>query len=471
MINSLEIVLGVPTAPDGNVLGSTSFPGYICIVGSFISINGFATKNIALINSDTGRIDSTSELALALRNLFPTAVSKVIYETSNGHPCLIFLGTPSTGNRCYVFFLETLSGYELLYSIPIQINDSAPAENQNTATYRDMKVCSSQRALIVYGSFFINNHNGCLAINLDTMFDNFGSANSSVYASFGGTTAFNDALTRFGGIAIDENNSVLYIFNNQTFSVENYSISTSALTFISTFQVQKEGVPVSVQIALGSGGAGMITWSNDKLYIAASYNPGIRVFIYDTVSKTWSFDHIMMFKNQPSSVPGPGIQVTGITVNNNRLYISGFFTNAFYPQASSAALSYLGAVGSQKYNSFNRRNGLVVFDVSSTPTILGEDLALTVGMISQQDLPPPPIVWVVYEQTATITHIFIDNSGCYLFRARALHPYGVTGLPGSSNIPTLKKAIWKKGIEYDINPIKITSDGYDATLFESNLLY
>jgi hypothetical protein len=71
-----------------------------------------------------------------------------------------------------------------------------------------------------------------------------------------------------------------------------------------------------------------------------------------------------------------------------------------------------------------------------------------------------------------ITHAIIDDSNVYLFRIRQKRQYGVYGpVANHTGTPTVKMAIWKRGVEYDESPIKVTLDGYDAQFFEPNLLY
>ena len=476
MIKSLDI-LGYESGSAGVVNDSAAWSEYMCVVGLFSSISGFASPNIALVNTTTGEIDSTSDLALALKSLgkneFSEGFRRVIYETSDGHPCLIFLSNRWMSNRCYVFFLETLTGQDLLLSTPVAFS-SPFLEEYNLSLYKDIKVCSSQRALIVYGSFYIGNpsisldpHNGCLAVALDDIWSNLGTANSAVYANFGQAPVVYDFYTQYGGIAIDDANSVLYIYNHVTRSVESYAISTTALTFMESVAAELGGAPTSNRVSTSmSTTAGMMEFYDDKLYIGLYTNNTIPIIVYNTASEVWDTDYFEMYRGQAFGHTFP----SGMRAVDGKLYIWGGFTQVYYPEIQSASLSYLGLAGSHKTLAFNKRSGLAVFDISSTPSIIGEDLQLSLGKPSLSYYPPP--YFNPYEQTAACTHMTIDSGNVYMFMNIRELAYGVTGLV-SNPVGTVayKRAVWKRGVEYNANPIKITLDGRDTQLFEPNMLY
>jgi len=461
MINSLNIKSSSNTS-NGIVCSSASWSGYTCIVGNFIEINGFITNGIAIINTSTGDVDSTSELALTLASLFPvgSTIAKVIYETSDGHPCLIFLNYAFSNSRCFVFFLETLTGYDVLVSGPLAFSSPITAA-MNTSRYIDMKVCDSQRALIVIGSFYISGGNGCVALDIDSLFDNLpanGLVGSSVYSSIGGAQA-SSAIFNYLGLAIDDSNSKLYLFNNKTKKIDIYTISPSALSYVSSLSVQADSLVINSGLYLNYPNmGGMMEHGNDKLFIVSNYNPtSARILIYNTSTLTWQSNYIKVVRNQFLGYTSP----YGIEIRNGKLYIWGSFTNAFYPQTPSFSISTI------KSYAINKRQGLAVFDISSSVLeILGEDLALSTGVVY---LRYQSAVFAPFEISSTITHAAINDSDIHLFINQSDAAYSVAS---SGTVATnIQRSIWKNGIQYNHNPIKTTLDGKDAQTFEANLIF
>lgn len=475
MINSIDtnsILSNNPLQADGYILDSVSFPGYVCVVGKFVSANGFNTSNIALINSTTGLIDSTSSLAIALSSITSNSIKKVIYETSNGHPCLIFLET-STGtssNKCYAFFLEILQHYILLSSTYKGLS-CPPDVTENFNSYFDMKVCQSQRVLIVCGSFYIHGSNGCLAINLDTIFDNFGISNASVCASFGTGAIWNGKLYfqcsinmpwSYSGLAIDDANSKLYIYSHVTSSIEIYQIAPTSLTYLSNFSILNDGLPTYINLnpthnswMLGQ----LMEFSNNKLFICVGYTQPYSpigqeaaILAYDTLSSTWIANYPVIFRNEYGVA-----SIYGMKVLDNKLYVFGQFTNSYY---SSQMVGFS--------NSFytNKRSGCIVFDISTSAfVILGEDLELSSGIV----LIGGPSGLGLSPYSGVVTNILIDGDTVHLFRLRIALGY-TNSIIITGPIP-MKKVLFKNGIQYDKNPIEITSDGYYPNTLDANLLY
>jgi hypothetical protein len=465
MINQLDIRVSSTNA-FGAVYDTASMNGYVCLVGNFDRVNDFSTNSIAIINETTGNLDRTSNLAIALATLFTTGtiLKRVLYTTSSGHPCLIFLtANPSTTapNRCYVFFTDTLTGYDLLSSTPLTWS-SPPTVQMNYSFYGNMKIDTSTNVLVVIGCFYISpfNGNGCAFIDIDSIFG--GITNSSVLGVLGPAPA-NMNTSNYKDLEIDSTSSSLYLYTYpvtaaipKTINVYTITNSSTPFTFhYSTNPVINGTSTSSLPLAGTQYGRGFMTVGSGKLYVGLSSGP-MNIAIMNTSTHGWNSNNIYVLRNQAFGNTYPyGMQAVGA-----KLYIWGSFTNAFYPQP----------VGSytQRVLDTNKRQGLAVFDITNiTPSIIGEDLAISKGVTWLTYTPPP--TYVPYEQSAFVFATYIGNDAIYLFPAISFSVYAVTS---DHKTPTVIYATnYKNGIDYPVTPIKATLNGHDAQTLEANLLF
>lgn len=459
MINQLDVRIANSNNINGTVLDSVVFGNFICLVGNFDTVNGFKTNSIALVDSTTGKLDSSSALAQAVANLFPTGslISRVLYTTSSGHPCFIFIvnSQGNISNRCFVFFTDILTGYNLINSNPVPFSSPSTVQ-MNTSTYTNMKIDTLTGVLIVIGSFYVSpfNGNGCAAINISAMFT--GGPNTSVLGVIGGPPV-SSAAKNFTDLAIDTLNSTLYLLSPYPSTLNVYTITNSAspLTFSYSSLTQSQGAIVNYNPPYISGGPGFMTVANGQIFIALA--PGaLYVLSMNTTTKVWNNDAIYVFRNQAFGNTYP----VGMSSSNNKLYIWGSFTNALYPQPSGTF--------TQRVLDTNKRQALAVFDVSgSIPAILGADVALSKGVPWLTFGPSP--VYAPYEQSAFVGHVFIGQDAAYIFPQIYSNVYAVTS--DHKTATSTFSINFKNGIAFSSMPVKVGLDGNDAQLFEANLRY
>ena len=460
-----NILLTTPNGPNytGYVYDSVAFGDYVCLVGYFNKANSFNTNSIALVNSTTGNLDTTSPLAVALSTLFPlsTQIKSVLYTESNGHPCLIFIVGTSSNNRCYVFFINELFGNELIISTPKTFTN--PIDNtMNTSFYYGMAISEAQNLLFVIGSFYVSSFtgNGCAIIDIDSIWAS--APNGAILNIIGTNSATN--TPPWGALAVDDSTSKLYLHNRATANIDVYSITNSPTptTYVTSIPIQLNGSNVApgYPSAGYSTGKGYMWVSNSKLFFGLMPNP-LYILIYDLNLNQWQTNYIHILRNQAF-----GITYTkGSRVYNGKLYIWGGTTNAWYPQK----ISTIGNPITLKDYKTNARQGLIVFDITGTyPALIGEDLALSKGKPWLTYY--PPISYNPYEQSSFPIHAHIDDSGVYVFNQKSPYAYSVT--PNHLTAVSTRVVDYKNGIQYDANPVRVSLDGIDATnSFEANLLY
>ena len=429
-----------PNPLPGNIIDSVAFGNYICLIGQFTQVNGFPTYNVALINSTTGLLDTTSALAIALSTFLPAVyynngTFRVLADTSNGHPCLIF----ATTSGVFVFYTDTLVGFNLISTV-----------------ITDMQIGTNNRSLVLLlpNGSPVGIYSGCVVFNLDAMAP-YGTGLSAGYLTSSPTKVFT-------GLAVDDTDGVVFLsIDGTTPTIEAYSILAFTFSYISNTPRPHATTGEYVRGKLS------MAFSGGQLYVGASsgnmywpiYNCTISYSAGPTIGYVWGNGNIVMTKNQAFG----NIYPRGIKIYKNKLYVWGGFTNAFYPAVLPSYASYT------YYLSVHARQGVAVFDISSgTPNLIGEDISLSYGVVYLTYV--PPISYNAYEQSATVACVHIDDSGAYVFSPSMAHAYSTdqTHQVGLN----IQNIIFRNGIQINAMPLKLDTVGHDTTqLFDANMIF